>query len=272
MLGALVRATGSGDACGDDWPVCNGRWIPELDANVLIEYVHRLATPVLVGLTGWLVVIAVRRYRSDRRVLLPAVAAFALLFVQAGLGAVVVRTKLSPELVTAHLATAMLLVAALVLATAGAWTMGRRRGGGSVLPWVAAAIVYAAILVGAFVRGEGAGLAFEDWPLMDGRALPAVEWGAGQLAHFLHRVVALLSLGAVAWVTVAAWRRRAERGSAAALAAAALVAVSLQVIVGAVNVWTGLAVAARVAHVALAAVTWAGIVASAALQRIEAAA
>jgi heme A synthase len=31
VLGALVRITGSGMGCGDDWPLCNGRLIPALD-------------------------------------------------------------------------------------------------------------------------------------------------------------------------------------------------------------------------------------------------
>ena len=128
VLGATVRATGAGDACGDDWPVCNGRIIPEFDVKVLTEYAHRLATPVLVGLIGTLLVLAWRRHRGARAITWASTAAFALLFVQAGLGALVVQRGLSPELVTLHLATALLLVASLVIATSAVWTFGRPRG------------------------------------------------------------------------------------------------------------------------------------------------
>ena len=37
-----------------------------------------------------------------------------------------------------------------------------------------AAAVFALLGVGAYVRGEGAGLAFPDWPLMNGKLVPAL--------------------------------------------------------------------------------------------------
>jgi heme A synthase len=46
VLGAVVRITGSGLGCGDDWPVCHGRLIPSLaDIATLIEWSHRLVPP-----------------------------------------------------------------------------------------------------------------------------------------------------------------------------------------------------------------------------------
>ncbi|MCA1727485.1 MAG: COX15/CtaA family protein [Actinobacteria bacterium] len=200
---------------------------------------------------------------------------FLLLFVQAALGAIVVRRNLSPTFVTAHLATAMLLVGSLVLTTTAAWTLGRSRTEATDESrpfWIAAGIVYATILFGAFVRGEGAGLAFRDWPLMDGRLVPAGGWGEAEASQFLHRMAALLSVGAVAWAAAVAWRRRAERGSAAAYAAAGLLLIGVQVMVGALNVWTDLAQWARILHIALAALTWSAVVAAASLARTETAA
>lgn len=46
--GSLVRATGSGDGCGDSWPRCAGSLFP-LDGGVetTIEFAHRAATAVL---------------------------------------------------------------------------------------------------------------------------------------------------------------------------------------------------------------------------------
>jgi heme A synthase len=269
VLGAVVRATGAGDACGADWPICNGRIIPELDALVLIEYTHRLATPVLIGLIGALTVAAWRRYRGVRRIVGPATAAFGLLFVQAALGALVVRRGLSPALVTAHLATAMLLVGSLVVATASSWTLAAARlprDGVVRAAWTGAAFVFLVILVGAFVRGEGAGLAFTDWPLMGGRVIPDLSSEA-HVSQFAHRLAALLALPVFAWVAARTWRVRAERPGTAALAAAALGALLVQVLVGALNVWTRLATGARIAHVALASLAWAAAVASAATSR-----
>ncbi|MCH7779099.1 MAG: COX15/CtaA family protein, partial [Gemmatimonadetes bacterium] len=43
VLGGWVRISGSGLGCGDDWPLCNGRIIPQLsDMATLIEWAHRL--------------------------------------------------------------------------------------------------------------------------------------------------------------------------------------------------------------------------------------
>ena len=42
VLGAVVRITGSGMGCGDDWPVCHGRLVPSLaDIATLIETCSR---------------------------------------------------------------------------------------------------------------------------------------------------------------------------------------------------------------------------------------
>ncbi|CAM3820583.1 MULTISPECIES: COX15/CtaA family protein [Mesobacillus] len=48
ILGNLVVATNSGDACGSDWPKCNSKLIPNFSSiNILIEYSHRLFTTSL---------------------------------------------------------------------------------------------------------------------------------------------------------------------------------------------------------------------------------
>ena len=39
VLGFVVRITGSGMGCGDDWPLCNGRVLPAFDsAKTVIEF------------------------------------------------------------------------------------------------------------------------------------------------------------------------------------------------------------------------------------------
>src|SRR5207247_8697082 len=58
ILGAIVRITGSGMKCGEDWPLCNGRPLPPLDdVCTLIEWNHRLAaflvSILVVALAGY---------------------------------------------------------------------------------------------------------------------------------------------------------------------------------------------------------------------------
>lgn len=52
LWGAWVRISGSGDGCGDHWPLCHGQLMPEITSwSTWIEKSHRLST----GLYGFLV-------------------------------------------------------------------------------------------------------------------------------------------------------------------------------------------------------------------------
>ena len=45
LIGAYVRATGSGAGCGSHWPLCNGEVIPQTpQVGTIIEYSHRLSS------------------------------------------------------------------------------------------------------------------------------------------------------------------------------------------------------------------------------------
>lgn len=47
LWGAWVRLSGSGDGCGDHWPLCNGEVLPsERITKTWIEYSHRISTAV----------------------------------------------------------------------------------------------------------------------------------------------------------------------------------------------------------------------------------
>jgi heme A synthase len=271
-IGGLVRATGSGLGC-PGWPKCFGRWVPPLEYHAVIEYSHRFTAFVDVVLIGLLAVVAWRRYRVFPRMFWPAAAAFALVVLQALLGAVVVKGELNAVLVTAHFATAMVLVGTLVYATVASFTLhahvSSRPDGLARLARAAAGSVFALLAVGAYVRGEGAGLVFGDWPLMNGKVIPALSSIRAAL-HVAHRALALAVGILVAVLVLQAWRQRERRPAVARLSVAAGGLFLAQVMVGAANVWSGLAPAAVVAHVALAGLIWSSVVAIAATARIGA--
>lgn len=61
IWGAWVRLSGSGDGCGDHWPLCNGQMIPEAaPTKTLIELSHRVST-ALYGIFVLIQIIATRR-------------------------------------------------------------------------------------------------------------------------------------------------------------------------------------------------------------------
>jgi heme a synthase len=269
-IGGLVRATGSGLGCSG-WPKCTSdRWLPPLEYHAIIEYSHRLTAFLDIVLVVALAALVWVRYRKTPRVSVPATAAFFLIFFQAVLGGIVVKGELHAFLVSAHLATAMVFAGVLVYVTVASFTLGAKgmgpADGLTRLARVAAGGTLALIALGAYVRGEGAGLAFPDWPLMNGRLVPAIRSiPAG--VHFAHRVLALLVGVLVILVAVRARRERPGRDVVAVLAGAAALLFLSQVLVGAANVWSRLAPAAVVAHVAVASLTWGAAVATAVTAR-----
>ena len=116
-VGGLVRATRSGKGC-PAWPKCFGRWIPPLEYHAIIEYSHRAIVAIAVVLLCVTALVALMKHRSDKPLLITTLLALVMIFVQAGLGAVVVNTGLNPTLVTAHIGTAMVLVGLLEIGRA----------------------------------------------------------------------------------------------------------------------------------------------------------
>jgi heme a synthase len=274
-VGALVRATDSGLGC-TGWPKCSpNRWLPPLEHHALIEYSHRMTAFVDVVLVAALALLAWRRYRAVPRVFGPAVAAIVLVVFQAVLGGIVVRGDLHALLVTAHFMTAMVLAGTLVVAAVAAFSIDRAttpvRAMDAMprLAWLTAAGLFVLLGVGAYVRGEGAGLAFGDWPLMGGRLIPDLSHLSLAL-HFAHRGLALVVFVMSLVFLAAAWQRRAERPGVVRLALVAAGLFVAQILVGAANVWSHLAPAAVTAHVAVAGLLWGTVVAAAEVSRLTA--
>jgi len=56
IWGAWVRVSGSGDGCGDHWPLCNGEMVPlAAPGKTWVEYSHRIST----GIYGFLIVLQI---------------------------------------------------------------------------------------------------------------------------------------------------------------------------------------------------------------------
>jgi cytochrome c oxidase assembly protein subunit 15 len=265
-IGGLVRATKSGLGCGTDWPHCSGTLVPELENRaVALEFSHRLAAGIVVVLLGALVALAWRHRRASRPVFVGAATAFGLVVWQALLGAVVVKLELEALSVVLHLASAMALLATLVYTTAASYAALDRLNV-SADPMVSRGAAWAAgsallvLMVGSYVSGKDAGLAFGDWPLMDGRLVPNFTLEVNAL-HFLHRALAALCGALVALVAARAFRRRSELPLAARCAQVAASAFALEVLIGAANVWTRLNSAVVTLHLFTGAVVWASLVA-----------
>ena len=277
VWGGIVRATGSGDGC-PDWPTCFGRWVPRWEYHTIIEYVHR-ALGVWAGLLAvGLAVMGVAALRRARRGDDPglsratawgAVSLPVLFGIQGALGGRVVNSALDPLEITFHFAMAMVVLGVLVAVTTSARSASAPRGAETAAParWtpyarlagVMAVSTLALLLIGTYVRAEGAGLAFRDWPLMGGRLVPSFG-PEGAVEMFAHRLLALLVTALAGWAVVRA-RTMVPRSEVlvrwSTVVAGLFVA---QVVVGALNVWTELSVVPRATHVGLSALIWASTV------------
>ncbi|MGH2630041.1 MAG: heme o synthase [Actinomycetota bacterium] len=268
--GGLVRATGSGDGC-PDWPTCFGSWVPRWEYHTLIEYTHRAlgvvsgVLAVALAVAGVVELVRARQGRpgaTPRSAVWLAVALVPLFGVQGALGGAVVNSALDPAVVTLHFGLAMIVLGVLVAATTLAFEGDRRAGDRAYarLAMVAAVATFALLLVGTYVRAEGAGLAFRDWPLMGGRLIPSFgPRGAGEM--FAHRVLAIAVAALVLWLVVRA-RTMPVRSTwlvrLSTLAGGLFVA---QVAIGGINVATELSTWPRALHVATSAAIWATVVA-----------
>src|SRR5256885_4117631 len=137
VVGVVVRSTGSGLGC-PEWPTCHGSWVPPFDnLHAIIEWSHR-TTAAIVGILALATAIAALvAYRRRPAILWPALAALGLVIFQAALGKAAVESDLSGDIVTAHLATAMALLALLIYVTvrSNLPVDGRLRGSG-VAAWL----------------------------------------------------------------------------------------------------------------------------------------
>lgn len=289
VLGGVVRLTGSGLAIAD-WRPLSG-WLPPLDAAdwqerfalyraspeyrqvntgmeleafkaiFWLEYAHRLLAR-MVGLAYALpFAFFLLRRRLPRRLALRLAALLVLGALQGLVGWLTVASGLAEDAAVSPYRLALHLALALAIYGALLWTGFELLQAGTMAPaarqarWLLALVAVTA-LSGAFVAALDAGLYYNTFPLMAGRAVPA-DWAGGlpwwrapfesvAAAQFHHRLLAVATV-----VAVLVWRLAARRAHpalpprlarlATALAAMALLQAGLGIaaLLAYVPVWLG---------------------------------
>jgi len=262
-VGGIVRVTESGLGC-PDWPLCDGRVVPEGAKEPWIETSHRWVAGIVTVLVALVAVWAWRRYRSRRDVFVPALTAALLVPAQAMLGAIVVWLELPGWIVGVHFVVGMVFLAATVLTAGAAW----RGGVGATerfvrLAWWTTGVSFLLVALGAAVVSADADHACgESWPDCNG----AFAAGGGDAwLQVAHRSVAYVIAGLAVALAVQAYRGRGPRLAGTV----PLAAVVLQISFGVSLVLAGEESAAHeplaMLHVAGAGTVWAALVALAAL-------
>src|SRR3954468_4712321 len=130
VFGAIVRISGSGMGCGDNWPKCYGYWFPPLSRpDLIVEVSHRYLASILVITVSSMALVAFR-HRNDVGVggrggtLRSALGAVAAVFSAAILGGVTVKMGNAPWATVAHWLVAMTLLAMVATTAIRAGALG----------------------------------------------------------------------------------------------------------------------------------------------------
>ena len=265
IFGGIVRISGSGMGCGDNWPRCNGSWIPPFDQpTVLIEWTHRLLALLVVLTVGSLLVSAWRAGNDARalRVFRGAATAFGLVIGVALLGMVTVKLGNTALATVAHWTLAMTLLAVLLATSvrtgalggdAAASEGGSPRSARSI--GAGAAMAFATVVLGGLVaKTAGAAAACPSFPLC-GQTPASISAGAAHL-QLAHRLLAYALFFHVLAVFTAARRRAGESRTVKRALGMAAGIVVLQLVFGASMILMVMPLPLRVAHEATGVGVW----------------
>jgi cytochrome c oxidase assembly protein subunit 15 len=281
LWGAVTRATGAGNGCGNHWPLCNGTVVqhsPSLDT--LIEFTHRITSGIsffsVVGLMVWTFMTTVRGHLARAM----SVASVAFTLVEAILGAFLVKLGLTAQsqsplrapYLALHFTNTLLLVAALTLT---AHLLSRKTGfaRGEIrfsAPFAAVAAVILLLVVG--VTGSLAALGDTLFPAMSlGAALRQDFSATGAWLvrwRWTHPIAACAACVFLIWLVIKAARQKTHWDNRG-LAATVLGLLAAQYVLGVLDVLLLAPLWLQVLHLLGADLLWVALVVLAARITLE---
>ncbi len=277
--GSLVRATGSGDGCGESWPRCEGSLFPlGGGTETTIEFAHRLATLLLAIALVALLIAARRSGEVGRRVQRGLKWTGVFFMGEVIIGAVLVLAGWVDQdasigrtiAVPLHLVNTFLLLGAVVLvvhlAGGGVWPRIDRKRRSNQLGLVVLGVIL-------LIAATGGLNALADSLFPADSVLEGIKAEFGSAAPFLVRVRTVHPVVAIAGgLTVLMLLRSPSfdgSGSVRDLADMAAVLVGVEAVVGILNIALLTPVEVQLVHLLIADALW--IVATLAVVRVLAA-
>ncbi|HEX2152635.1 MAG TPA: COX15/CtaA family protein [Acidimicrobiia bacterium] len=258
LMGAVVRATGSGAGCGRSWPSCRGQVVPALEGATAVEFAHRALSGVALALVAVLVVWVLVRVPAPDQVRVTAGLSLVAIIGEALIGAAIVLFEWVADdasvaraiSVPLHLVNTFLLLTGLTL-TAHLLGGGQRLRP-SVHPvarrWLASGA--AAFLL---IAATGAVTALAD------TLFPKTGSAPSDVEHFLTDIRTLHPIVALVVVLLAASALvRGGQGGDTVQRLSALV--GIQIVTGVAMIFLDLPLWLRITHLAFADILWVGYV------------
>lgn len=185
--GGFVRASFSGDGCGDHWPLCDGKVIPSFHTlKQVFEFSHRVSSGLVLPLVGILLFLTIRNFPKGHQARRGAGLAMAFTVSEALVGAVLVLYKLVAHNDSAYRAMSMSLhlvntffllgsIAFTALALSGLPTVTFRKQG--AVTWLLAIGAVSVALLGISGSVSALGHALKPVPdVLKAAADPASHW------------------------------------------------------------------------------------------------
>jgi heme A synthase len=257
MVGALVRATGSGAGCGTSWPVCQGQVLPELKGATAVEFSHR-SFAVAIGLVGLVLLWAVFHNFPKGHPARKAVvwtAGFYAVENLLGLLIIFYQWVADDASVARVISVPLHLVNTLVLLAAATLTAFFVSGGGRTTDHTHRKVVVAVAVGLMLIAGTGGVTALADtlFP-KDGFTIAGI-FDVQTSEHFLTRLRVIHPFVSIGIGLFAAWwaSRRSAKSRAARTVVGAVIA---QIALGFMNVVAGTPVWLSLIHVMVADILW----------------
>lgn len=273
LWGTVVRATGSGNGCGDHWPLCNGtvfQTSPTL--HTMIELMHRISAGAIDSIL--VLVLIIWTWRGTVRGHLARWAVVATIFLtitEGALGAVLVkfgltagsRSPMRAPIEALHLTNTLLLVAALTLT---AHFLGRHQGYliskvKLVAPLGTVATIIVVLIVG--VTGSLAALGDTLFPASSLGAALTQDFSAGSAWlvrwRWTHPSIALVASIFLIWLLVRAARQTGYWDNRR-LTALVLILLAVQYTLGVLDVVLLAPLWLQIMHLLGADLLWAALV------------
>ncbi len=266
IAGGLVTSTGSGLAV-PDWPLSFGRFFPPMRGGVLFEHGHRMIAGT-VGVLFFILTVWIWTKESRRGLKILSVAGLITVILQAVLGGLTVLHKLPTAISASHACLGQVFFAIVVniavlvgdsdTISELPYSLSLRAQRSNLikelrpLSLATSAVIFVQLFLGAWMRHSGPGLSIKDFPLAFGRLIPPLEDPLVAI-HFAHRVGALVIFTLIARIVFLALKHHRENPQILAPALLMGAFVLMQIVFGALIIWSAKAVLFTTAHVALGA-------------------
>ena len=279
IAGGLVTSTDSGLAV-PDWPLSYGQVMPPMVGGIFYEHGHRMVA-TCVGLLTALLAFWLWRTEERRWVRTLGWVALASVIAQGVLGGVTVLYLLPTPISVAHATIAQsffALTVALAVVTAPSWRSVHPSPAAGYLrrthflSLAGVAVVFLQLILGGLMRHTNSGLAIPDFPLSYGAWTPPLDQSAmtaineerlslnlqpaefSQLwIHFSHRVGGMLVLVVLIGLVVHIFRNFPSAANLREPALLISVLLPVQILLGALTIWTAKNIEVATAHVATGA-------------------